>query len=241
MAQKKMNWATIRDALDRDIAEGRMAPGDQLPTEPMLTARFGVGRHSVRRAVETLAKEGKISVEQGRGTFIAAAPHLTYEIGKRTRLRRNLLPQGCEVTSELIGAHTIVPSEDVCRALGLAGDARVLQSHRRTLADDLPIAFGASYHSLDRFPDFAKRRAETGSTTATYKTYGIDDYVRQNTQMQARPATADEARMLRQHPDLSVIVVRAVDADLEGVPLSYSEVIWAAGRVTFTMSGETDA
>jgi GntR family phosphonate transport system transcriptional regulator len=74
MASRKVTWTAIRDQLARDIAEGRMVPGDQLPTEPQLTARFGVGRHSVRRAIETLAKEGKLSVEQGRGTFIAAAP-----------------------------------------------------------------------------------------------------------------------------------------------------------------------
>jgi GntR family phosphonate transport system transcriptional regulator len=145
------------------------------------------------------------------------------------------------VSSELLGSDVIASSKAVRVALDLSEGAQVLRSQRRTLANDLPIAFGASFHSMTRFPDYAERRAEIGSTTATYKSYGIADYVRQSTQMQARPATADEARMLRQHPDLSVIVIRAVDADLDGVPLSYSEVIWAAGRVTFTMSNDADA
>jgi GntR family phosphonate transport system transcriptional regulator len=41
--------------------------------------------------------------------------------------------------------------------------------------------------------------------------------------------------MLRQHPDLSVTVIRAVDALPDGTPISMSEVIWAASRVKFTI------
>lgn len=234
-----MSWTAIRDALADDIDGGRLTPGDQLPTETELTARFGAGRHSVRRAIETLAKEGKLSVEQGRGTFVEAAQHLTYEIGRRTRLRRNLLPQGCQVSSELLAANLIQAPGAIAKALALPMGAQVVQSQRRTLANGLPIAFGWSYHSVERFPEFAARRDLMGSTTKTYQSYGIDDYVRASTQMQARPASPDEAKMLRQHPDLSVIVIQAIDAETDGTPLSYSEVIWAAGRVTFTMASPT--
>ena len=233
-------WIAIRDSLADDIASGRLSPGDQLPTEPQLARRFSSGRHSVRRAIEALAKEGKLSVEQGRGTFVGSEPKLTYAIGRRTRLRRNLLPQGCEVTSELLGADLVVAPETVREALELAEDARVVASRRRTSADGLPVSFGTAYHPTDRFPDFVERRDLLGSTTEAYKSYGIDDYLRASTGMQARPATPQESRMLRQHPDLSVIVILAVDADLDGRPISCSEVIWAAGRVKFVISGGGD-
>lgn len=233
-------WTMIRDTLAEDIRTGRLAPGDKLPTEPQLAAQFSAGRHSVRRAVEALAKEGKLSVQQGRGTFVSFEPRLTYAIGRRTRLRRNLLPQGCEVTSELLGAERIVAPDHVSRKLHLPPGASVVESRRRTLADDLPISFGTSYHSAERFKDFTQRRDVLGSTTEAYRSYGISDYVRSDTQLHARPASPEEAAMLRQHPDLSVMVIRAVDAELDGTPLSYAEVIWAAGRVKFTMSGGGD-
>lgn len=237
---KKTVWTDIRDSLAEEIRSGRLAPGDQLPTEPQLAARFSVGRHSVRRAVEALAKEGKLSVEQGRGTFVGSEPRLTYSIGRRTRLRRNLLPQGCTVESEFLGADLAVAEGKVREALGLAPGAEVLVSHRRTLADGLPVAMGRAYHPAARFPDFVERRDRLGSTTEVYKSYGIADYVRAWTEVHARPASADEAKSLRQHPDLSVMVVRAVDADMAGRPLSFSDVIWAAGRVKFTMAGLGD-
>lgn len=228
-------WSNIKDTLAEDIASGRLNQGDQLPTEPELALRFKSGRHSVRRAVEALAKEGKLSVEQGRGTFVGAEPVLTYKIGKRTRLHRNLVPQGCDVSSELLGGDLIVASDDVCANLQLPAESKVVASTRRTLANTIPVSYGTVYHPADRFPDFIERRDLMGSTTKAYASYGISDYVRARTDMYARPAKPDEAKMLRQHPDLSVIILRAVDADLEGRPLSYSQVIWAAGRVRFTM------
>ncbi|WP_236626292.1 phosphonate metabolism transcriptional regulator PhnF [Actibacterium mucosum] len=235
-----MTWTMIRDLLAQEIADGTLEPGDRLPTEPELVARFGAGRHSVRRAVEALAKEGKLSVEQGRGTFVEEAPSLIYSIGKRTRLRRNLLPQGYDVSSVLLGADRVVAPPPVCKALGLSDGAEVVESRRKTIANGIPIAFGSNFHDAQRFPDIVERRDVLGSMTETYKSYGIDDYVRAETSMHARQARAEEAKQLKQHPDMPVIVVRAVDRQLDGQPLASSQVIWSSARVRFTMSMEDD-
>ncbi|WP_299865747.1 phosphonate metabolism transcriptional regulator PhnF [uncultured Roseobacter sp.] len=228
-------WIIIRDEITEDIRAGRLSAGDQLPTETRLAHRFKIGRHSVRRALEALARDGKISIEQGRGTFVAQTPRLTYQIGKRTRLRRNLIPQGVDVTSELISAARIGAPDIVARALLLKSGAPVIESQRITLANDLPVAFGRSYHCAERFPDFSERRDVLGSTTETYRSFGIDDYLRQQTSIYARPAKPDEAKTLKQHPDVPVMVVTAVDATPDGSPISTSHVIWSAARVTFTM------
>jgi len=229
------NWTIIRDALSDDMRTGRLSAGDQLPTETKLADQFAIGRHSVRRALEALAREGKISIEQGRGTFVAEAPRLTYQVGKRTRLRRNLIPQGVNVTSQLVKAVRLVAPEDVVKALLLNAGAQVTESQRITLANDVPVAFGSSYHCAERFPDFAERRDVLGSTTETYRSFGIDDYVRQHTSLYARSAKDDEARTLKQHPDVPVLVVTAVDATPDGTPISTSRVIWSAARVNFRM------
>ncbi|MBO6776537.1 MAG: phosphonate metabolism transcriptional regulator PhnF [Marinibacterium sp.] len=227
------NWTIIRDKISDDIRSGRLSAGDQLPTEKQLADRFEIGRHSVRRALEALARDGKISIEQGRGTFVADAPRLTYQIGKRTRLRRNLIPQGVDVTSRLISANRVAAPYRVSQALLLSSGARVTESRRITLANDLPVAFGCAYHCAERFPDFAERRDVLGSTTETYRSFGVDDYVRQHTSLFARSAKAEEAKTLKQHPDVPVLVVTAIDATPDGTPISTSRVIWSAARVNF--------
>ena len=232
---KRDNWTIIRDTLSDDIRSGRLSAGDQLPTETQLANRFEIGRHSVRRALEALARDGKISIEQGRGTFVAEVPRLTYQIGKRTRLRRNLIPQGVDVTSRLISASRVAATDDVAKALLLNSGAQVTESQRITLANELPVAFGCVYHCAERFPDFAERRDVLGSTTETYRSYGIDDYVRQHTSIFARSAKTEEAKILKQHVDVPVLVVTATDATPDGTPISTSRVIWSAARVNFTM------
>ncbi|MGI9154744.1 MAG: GntR family transcriptional regulator, partial [Rubrivivax sp.] len=52
--------------LREQLQEGRFAQG--LPGELALTQQFGVGRVTVRRALEQLVQEGLIVREAGRGT-----------------------------------------------------------------------------------------------------------------------------------------------------------------------------
>lgn len=228
-------WRDIRATLEQDILDGVLEPGAKLPTEPELARLYGAGRHSVRRAVADLAKAGHLSIEQGRGTFVQARPMLEYRIGKRTRLRRNMAEQGVDVSGRSLGASREAATDVVARHLEIAPGSDVIATRRLTLANGVPVSFGTIYHDAARFPAFPERRETLGSVSAVYASYGIDDYLRRDTQMHARPVREDEARRLRQHPGMPVIVVRAVDADLDGVPLSFSEVIWSAARVRFSV------
>lgn len=233
-------WRAIRAEIERDIMDGALEPGSRLPTEPQLAARYGAGRHSVRRAVAELAKEGRLSVEQGRGTFVRPRPLLTYAIGRRTRMRRNMAGQGADVASEPLGSERVPAGPRVAGALGLAEGAEVVATRRLSLADGMPVSFGTLFHDAARFPDFPERRGVMGSVSAVYASYGIADYLRGATQIHARPARGDEARRLRQHPEMPVMVVRAVDTLMDGMPIAFSQVVWSAARVRFDVSHPED-
>lgn len=62
------------------IASGGLGAGGRIPPERTLANEMGVGRRSLRRALEILEQEGQITRHQGRGTFVqdktapAAAP-----------------------------------------------------------------------------------------------------------------------------------------------------------------------
>lgn len=228
-------WRLVRDALAGMIAEGELSPGTKLPTEIDLAKRFDVGRHSVRRAISELARAGKLSVEQGRGTFVSETPHITYLIGRRTRARQNMLSQGLSFTRRLLAHERLAATPQIARGLGLRTGDEVIAGHRMSFVDDLPVAMGWGYACSTRFPDFIERRSAAGSMTALWASYGIMDFLRADTSVQARPASPEEARSLRQHRQMPVLVVRAVDVELNGTPIFYSETIWSAARVKFTI------
>jgi DNA-binding FadR family transcriptional regulator len=54
------------------IAAGDYGPGGRLPSERRLIAEMGVGRTELRKALETLEREGAIWRHVGKGTFVHA-------------------------------------------------------------------------------------------------------------------------------------------------------------------------
>lgn len=228
------SWQIIRDRLAGDIASGKLAPGARLPTEPELCAAFGAGRHSVRRAVASLAVEGKLRVEQGRGTFVEAAPMITYQIGRRTRFRQNLLEQGISPKGEHISAEIIPAPLRVASALGIAEGTLVHRILRRGFADGVPLNLGMAFHEAAVFPDLGARRANGTSVTDIYRDHGISDYFRKRTTIFTRRAEPDEARLLNQHIDHPVMVLTKTDVTADGRAIGYSEAVWAGDRVQFS-------
>lgn len=233
-------WRDIRAEIEQDIMDGVLEAGAKLPTEPQMVAAYGAGRHSVRRAITELAKEGFLSVEQGRGTFVQPRPLLEYTIGSRTRLRRNLNAQSVDVSGEFLGVEHLPATARIAARLDVDEGDPVIATRRLTMADAVPVSFGTLYHAAARFPDFPERRQVMGSVSAVYASYGIDDYLRGNTRFHARPARPSEAQTLRQHPDMPVMVVRAVDTLVDGTPIAFSQVIWSAARVKFNIPNDKD-
>ena len=60
--------------LQQEILSGTLAPGDRLPPERDLAARFKVSRASIREALSVLQSRGFIESRQGGGTIIRATP-----------------------------------------------------------------------------------------------------------------------------------------------------------------------
>lgn len=67
-------YRAIAGLLRTDINTGKLTPGERIPTIDTLARNFGVARVTVRQAVAVLIDEGLVVAQQGRGTFVAAAP-----------------------------------------------------------------------------------------------------------------------------------------------------------------------
>jgi GntR family transcriptional regulator, transcriptional repressor for pyruvate dehydrogenase complex len=57
------------EAIGDRIRDGRIAPGDKLPTEAAIMAEFGVSRTVVREALSKLQASGLVATRHGIGTF----------------------------------------------------------------------------------------------------------------------------------------------------------------------------
>lgn len=64
----------ISGELASAIGDGRYSPGERLPTEAEMAARYGVSRAVVREAIAQLKADGLVVVRQGAGAFVEQVP-----------------------------------------------------------------------------------------------------------------------------------------------------------------------
>jgi DNA-binding FadR family transcriptional regulator len=60
----------VHEELRSEILDGRLAPGDAVPSERVLAERFGVNRHAVREALKRLQQAGLVRISQGGATRV---------------------------------------------------------------------------------------------------------------------------------------------------------------------------
>lgn len=234
MRHQGLSWEEIRDRIDDEIASGRLLPDMRLPSEPEMCVLYKTRRHSLRKALAALVAEGKLRVEQGRGTFVERAPLIDYVIGARTRFRANLMAQGLAASDQRLEEMRIPASPRVAAALRILAGAQVHARSGRGFANELPINLSWSYWDAGRFPDIIERLRTCPSVTDVYGSYGIADYRRLRTTIFTRIASETEAGLLMLRPGQSVMVVQKIDATLDGTPIGFSEAAWAGDRVQFT-------
>lgn len=71
--QKKtmVKYMHIVEQIKENIARGILVPQDQLPSENELMAEFGVSSITVRKAMETMVRQGIVYRVKGKGTYVA--------------------------------------------------------------------------------------------------------------------------------------------------------------------------
>jgi GntR family transcriptional regulator, phosphonate transport system regulatory protein len=228
-------WKSIADVLRSEIAGGQYRPGDKLPTEAAMSARFGVNRHTVRHALADMAASGTVHARRGAGVFVASVP-TDYPIGRRVRFQQNVLASGRTPSRQILRLETRASNAREAEILELAiGDAvHVIEG--LSLADAVPMAMFRSIFPALRFADLPQTLIRLQSITAALAEAGVADYTRASTRLTAKVADALLARHLRIAEGAPVLRSVAVNVDATGRPVEFGTTWFAGERVTLTMS-----
>lgn len=214
-------WRQIVRALEGDIAGGVLAVGDKLPTEAQLSARFAVNRHTVRRALEELSRQGLVRVEQGRGSFVAEES-IDYEVVPRTRFSEWIRRHNKEPSGRVLDLRDVAADSATAAALGLRPGARVVRFERLGLADDMPVSLSTHHFSPARLPGLLAALRDGASVTAALASCGVADYMRQSTRVTARLPTPSEAELLRTPRNRPLLVAENINVDREGNVIEFA-------------------
>lgn len=107
-------YIELANSLRRDISQGRIALGGQLPTEYALCSKHGVSRHTARAALQVLADEGLIDRRPGLGTKVVSrgdGGEFTQELGGLNELMKYAHEAHLEIASTAVRAMTDAEAE----------------------------------------------------------------------------------------------------------------------------------
>ncbi len=223
-------WRQIERRLADEIEQGVFAAGARLPTEAELAKRFQVNRHTVRRALATLADRGMIRVEQGRGTFVREDV-LDYALSKRTRFSANMQALNRRPGGRLLRTLVLPADAAIAAELDLAEGAPVLLIETVGEVDGMPVSVGAHYFDAQRFPGLIDAYERTESLTLALRHCGLHDYTRKRTRVSARLPEAGEADLLQMPKTRPILVAESLNVDPDGHPCEYGLARFAAHRV----------
>ena len=133
-----------------ELIATELNPGDRVPSERELMARFAVSRATVRQAIDALERDGLLERRHGSGTFVAerrVTSRLHLASFSQDMARRGLVP-----TTQLLSAERIGADDEVAAALGLSPGAPVAHLERLRSADGRPMAYEVGDYPLIRLP-----------------------------------------------------------------------------------------
>jgi GntR family transcriptional regulator len=123
-------YQQIKGLILQSLQAGEWKPGEAIPSEMELAARFRVSQGTVRKAIDELAAENLVVRRQGKGTFVSthAEQHVRYRFLK-------LVPDTGEreegpAQRSVLECRRARASAEVARALQLRGGDSVVQVRR---------------------------------------------------------------------------------------------------------------
>ena len=192
-------YQQIKLLILQSLQAGEWKPGESIPSEMDLAARFRVSQGTVRKAIDELAAENLVLRRQGKGTFVAthAEQHVRYRFLK-------LMPDSGDRDSEGPAQRTILEckrlraSAEVARALALRPGDAVVQVRRVLSFGGVPAILEDFWLPGNAFKGLTSEQM-AGFVGPTYAMFEVEfgvRMVRAEEKIRAVAADASQAALL---------------------------------------------
>ncbi len=195
-------YRELAEAIRAEIA--RAPVGTPTASERQLAEETGVSRMTARRAIDELVREGLLTREVGRGTFVAR-PVVSVPL-QLTSFTEDMRARGYEPSSVVLSVGVATADDQAAGVFG--SGVEVMTLSRLRLADGVPIAIERSHVRAGAFPGIDRIDF---SHESLYRVLTEDYGVRFDAGEQviraaiARPADAETLRIPTGSPVLELV------------------------------------
>ncbi|WP_084388173.1 phosphonate metabolism transcriptional regulator PhnF [Kushneria phosphatilytica] len=206
-------------------------PGDLLPPEKALAERFGVNRHTVRRALDELVSAGLITRHQGIGSRVVNH-RLDYSLSAHSKVTRNLAELGLGMKTDCLWQGLATPPAAIAHRFGRLPGGPLLCVDTLRITGELPLLRLRHWFDDTRLPNWT-HRYQGGSTRALLaQHYGLT-LTRRHVSIEAVSAERDDYRLLECARGTPLLVVTSDNVDDAGALVEVSIGRARANRIAY--------
>jgi GntR family transcriptional regulator len=223
-------YRQIKDLLLEGLRRGEWRPGEAIPSELDLAARFRVSQGTVRKAIDELAAENLLVRRQGKGTFVAT--HGEPQV--RFRFLR-LTPDSGEAVAaerELLDFRRARASAELARLLELKAGEPVIMLKRRIAFDGSPVLLEEVWLPGNRFKGIsaAAISEHQGALYNLFETEFGTRMVRAEERLKAVSADAVAAELLGIEPGHALLQVERLSFTYGDTPVEWRKGVYKTDR-----------
>ena len=224
-------YLQIRDLLVERLDAGEWRPGEAIPSELELAARYRVSHGTARKAVDALAADNLLIRRQGKGTFVATHTEERSSMFRFLRIRRS---DGREEypASRLIDVRRSKATAEVARALEMrSGDSvfvlrRLLEYEGEPAVLDEIILPATLFKGMTR----ARVQAYRGSMYSLFETQFGVRIVKAQEKLRAVAADAATAALLEVEPGQPLLAVERITRTYGDRPVEWRRGLCSTRR-----------
>ena len=215
-------YSQIKALILQSLQAGEWRPGEAIPSEMDLAARYRVSQGTVRKAIDELAAGNLVVRRQGKGTFVA-----THEEQQVQFRFLKLVPDDGAPGSEGPAERQIVEckksraSADIARALGLRSGDAVMQARRVLSFRHVPTIIEDIWLPATPFKGLTadKLASYHGPSYALYETEFNVHMLRAEEKIRAISASQEQASLLGVNTGEPLLFVERVAFTYRDTPM----------------------
>jgi GntR family transcriptional regulator len=223
-------YKQIKELLLDGLRGGEWRPGDAIPSEIELAARYRVSQGTVRKAIDELAGDNLLVRRQGKGTFVAS--HGEPQV--RFRFLRLAPDAGGPVAAErkLLDFRRARASAEIARLLELrTGDSMIVLTRLLLFSGD-PVVLEEVWLPAGLFRGLtaAAITEHKGALYNLFETQYGTRMVRAEEKLKARSADAETAKLLAVQPGHALLEVERLSYTYGDRPVEWRRGLYKTDR-----------
>jgi GntR family transcriptional regulator len=214
-------WLQLRLHLKRQIEDGALSPGEQLPSEAELCERHGVSRTVVREALGQLVVDGRIYKIKGKGAFVSKRKSDEEFVGTTMGFWEEMSGKGSQVQTKVLAQDLAVARERERAALRLDRRSQVVRLRRLYVVDRTPTILVGTALPAVLVPGLERANLHNRSLYETVRQrYGLVPF-RAERWIEAAVPDHEEAALLGVPAAAPVLGIESIVWLNGGLPMEY--------------------